>query len=287
MGLGPVMSPAQRREVVGPGLARWSAVVHLDVGLDMVEVAVTGVLVAVGEDALTVAQDHQLAHPLGWVVLVDAVGAVHPEHRLQGEPAGAQPLLDGVDGQRAELLDRAERELVLQVGEVEVHVGLGRHSGGRRADQGVERRDPAVVQARLLVSGPGRVELVVGAGREQVHEVVQGRGVADDLHPGGAGPDLALVVVQAHPPGRLGLVLGLGLLDRVEHHGRLGHQPVELDRPARVRDLQPAWPRRRPRPSGTGRGWRRRSFGLATEPPRARPSAPTGGAAGSRGPGRR
>ena len=39
-GLGPVVSSAQRREVVGMGLPRRPAVVHLDVGVHVVEVAV-------------------------------------------------------------------------------------------------------------------------------------------------------------------------------------------------------------------------------------------------------
>jgi len=83
------MSPAERGEVSGPGLPGRTTVVHLDVRVDVVEVAVTRRLVAVGMDAGAVAKDNELAHPRRRVVLVDAVRPSEVKHRLQREPARA------------------------------------------------------------------------------------------------------------------------------------------------------------------------------------------------------
>ena len=92
-GLGPVMSPAQRGEVLWVGLAGWSALVGRDVGVDVVEVAGPGVAAAPGEHAVPVAEDDELAHPRWRVVLVDGVGAVEVEDRedpgLRVVPASA------------------------------------------------------------------------------------------------------------------------------------------------------------------------------------------------------
>src|SRR3954447_18703827 len=69
-GLDPVMNPAQRRQVERMCLAQWSALVDGDVGSDVVEVAGPRVASAAWEDAVGIAQEAELAHRRGWVVLV-------------------------------------------------------------------------------------------------------------------------------------------------------------------------------------------------------------------------
>src|SRR3954447_15103040 len=68
------MGAAQRREIEWVGLAGWSAVGDGGVGGDVVEVAGPGVADAAGEDAVGVAQQAELSHRSGWVVLVDRGG---------------------------------------------------------------------------------------------------------------------------------------------------------------------------------------------------------------------
>src|SRR5690349_17251036 len=84
-GLGAVVSSAEARELGGCCLAGWAVGV---VGLDVVEVAVSGVGLAAGEHAGLVAEDDLFADPLGWVVPVDrrfgsgGVAGVHPDDGL-------------------------------------------------------------------------------------------------------------------------------------------------------------------------------------------------------------
>ena len=59
------------------------------VGLDVVEVAAACVALTVGEHAAGVAEDDQVAHPAGWVVGVDGVGAVAVEDGADGDVVGA------------------------------------------------------------------------------------------------------------------------------------------------------------------------------------------------------
>src|SRR5688572_30097131 len=99
-GLAPVMSAAERREILRPGLPRWPVIV---VGLHVVEVAGPGIPRAPREDTVLVAQDHQLPHPLGRVVLVDRIGAGQVEDRADAHPGVTDPLLDAGDRRRAAL----------------------------------------------------------------------------------------------------------------------------------------------------------------------------------------
>ena len=81
-----MMSSAEGSEIARMGLARRPAVVGVDVWLDVVEVAGPSGLFAVGEDAGAVAQDDEFAHPFGWVVGVDGVGAAYVKDRTdQGD----------------------------------------------------------------------------------------------------------------------------------------------------------------------------------------------------------
>src|SRR6478735_10689258 len=107
-GLAAVMSPAQRRQVLGIRLAGWTAVVGVSVGLEMVEVAGPGVGLAPGKDTVTVAQDHLLAHPLVGVVAVQGPAGAEVEHGDDRGPAALEPVADLGQGHRAEALGRAE-----------------------------------------------------------------------------------------------------------------------------------------------------------------------------------
>ena len=120
-GLGVVVSAAERDEVGGSGLAGWTGRV---VGDDVVEVAASAVDLAAGEAAGRVSEDDVLAHPLGWVVAVDGVVAVHPDHRLDADGGVADPVADLVGGDRAEALGAADfgSGVVVEVGHVEVQV---------------------------------------------------------------------------------------------------------------------------------------------------------------------
>ena len=122
-------------EGVGPGLAGWAVLL---VGGDVVEVGGSGVPGAPGEDAVPVAEDDEFAHPGGWVVGVDGVGAGHVEDGLDGDPGPAGPVLDPGDGGRPEPLHgpepgpvavAVEPEQVGQ-GQVEVELGLRQRPGG-------------------------------------------------------------------------------------------------------------------------------------------------------------
>jgi hypothetical protein len=99
------MPATERGEIARMRLAGWSVFV---VGVDVVEVAAAGVAGAPGEDAVRVAQDDELAHPGGWVVLVDGVGAGEVQDGSDADPGVGDPLLDPGGGGRAEPLDLAE-----------------------------------------------------------------------------------------------------------------------------------------------------------------------------------
>ena len=106
-GLGPVMSPAQRREVLRVGLAGWSGVV---VGDDVVEVAVAGTGLAVREHAQRVGEPDLFGHPGGRLVPVDRVVAGRVDDRGDPDPAAGggvpgQPVLDPGHRDCAEVLD--------------------------------------------------------------------------------------------------------------------------------------------------------------------------------------
>jgi hypothetical protein len=82
-------------------LAWWSAVVGVEVALDVVEVAGSGVGGAAGEDAVAVAEDDQLSHPWRWVVGVDGVAALEVEDRSDDDLVVADPGFDLGQGGRA------------------------------------------------------------------------------------------------------------------------------------------------------------------------------------------
>src|SRR5690606_180009 len=101
VGLGEVVSPAERGEVLGVGLAGWAAGV---VGGDVVEVAGPGAVVAVRELAVLVAHPHLGGHPLGWVVPVDGVVAVHVDDGGDGGggAVAGEPVAELLDEDGAE-----------------------------------------------------------------------------------------------------------------------------------------------------------------------------------------
>jgi hypothetical protein len=107
-GLDPVMSPAQRRQVLGSGLAGWAAAVGWPVGVEVVQVAAPCVVSAVGEHAVSVALDDQFPHPLRRVVGIDSVGAAQVQHRADPQVGAAEPVGQQVQGGRAEPLDRPD-----------------------------------------------------------------------------------------------------------------------------------------------------------------------------------
>ena len=112
-------------------------VVGWDVGGGVVEVAGAGVAGAPGEDAVPVAQDHQFAHPRGWVVLVDGVAAVQVEDRLDPRVRVVEPGADQVGGDRAEALGLARHRLAgeargREVGQGQVQVEGGGHDRATR-----------------------------------------------------------------------------------------------------------------------------------------------------------
>ena len=85
----------------------------------MVQIGGSGVPGAQGEDAVLVAEDDEFAHPGGWVVGVDGVGAGHVEDGLDGDPGPAGPVLDPGDGGRPEPLHGPEPGPVPAVGAFE------------------------------------------------------------------------------------------------------------------------------------------------------------------------
>src|SRR3954451_8601573 len=105
--LDPVVGPAQRREISWVGLVGRSALAHGEVGGDVVEVAVPGVAAAAGEDAVGVAQHAELAHRIGWVVLVDRGRSCEVQDRSDGDPSAGggvagEPVVEELGGDRAE-----------------------------------------------------------------------------------------------------------------------------------------------------------------------------------------
>ena len=129
----------------GTGLAGWSTLIHRDVGLDVVEVAASGVDGAAGEDAVAVAEDDEVAHPLWWVVLVHGIGAAHVQHRLELDLADPlEPGLDQIERRSTALLHGPGRQVAgeggAEIGEVDVQVdrraGLAAAAAGAGAGAG-------------------------------------------------------------------------------------------------------------------------------------------------------
>ncbi|HQR25426.1 MAG TPA: potassium/proton antiporter [Nocardioides sp.] len=99
--LGSVMAPAQRSEILRDGLTGRSGVV---VGDDVVEVAASGVPMAVGEDAVGIAEPDQLGQPGGRVVGVHPVGARQVQDRLDADAGALEPPEERGEGGRTESL---------------------------------------------------------------------------------------------------------------------------------------------------------------------------------------
>ena len=81
-----------------------AAFVDRDVGVGVVLVAASGVDGAAGEDAVAVAEGDEVAHPGGWVVLVDLVGASQVQDGFHDQCGVSQPSREQVRGQHAESL---------------------------------------------------------------------------------------------------------------------------------------------------------------------------------------
>jgi hypothetical protein len=217
VGLDAVMMSAERGEVAGVCLTEGTALVEVDVGLDVVEVAAARSSVATGEHTDRVTESHQLGHPRRWVMPVDSVGARHVQHRLELDRGVGEPRAQHVEEHRP------GRRATLDVEDD----GACRRSGGETVE---------LVGVQMEEQSRGRGGPTGSVTREQVERALR---VGEDADGAGAAYVEGVVVTQPAQGGgtsadssveRLGVV---GVEPHVDVGGQRGRAVQQLDLPGR------------------------------------------------------